>query len=72
MGPKVNRPETAYAPRRRQIAGLQLQSNGRMMANRGHHADLDEKAGTVRVLHGKGDKSRTVGLDPDGFAYVSR
>ena len=34
--------------------------------------DLDENAGTVRVLHGKGDKARTVGLDPDGFTYISR
>ena len=25
--------------------------------------DLDEKAGTVRVLRGKGDKARTVGLE---------
>jgi integrase/recombinase XerD len=31
--------------------------------------DLDRKAGTVRVLHGKGDKSRTVGLD-DGAGAI--
>ena len=34
--------------------------------------DLDESAGTIRVVHGKGDQARTVGLDPDGFAYLSR
>ena len=26
--------------------------------------DLDRRRGTIRVLHGKGDKARTVGLDP--------
>jgi integrase/recombinase XerD len=26
--------------------------------------DLDPDAGTVRVLHGKGNKARTVGMDP--------
>ena len=30
--------------------------------------DLDRKAGTVRVLHGKGDKARTVGLDGGAWA----
>ena len=34
--------------------------------------DLDGEAGTVRVLHGKGDRSRTVGLDPSAFALVER
>ena len=29
--------------------------------------DLDADAGTVRVLRGKGGKSRTVGMDPRGF-----
>ncbi len=33
--------------------------------------DLDEKAGTVRVLHGKGDRARTAGMDKAGFAFVS-
>jgi site-specific recombinase XerD len=32
--------------------------------------DLDAKAGTVRVLHGKGDKSRVVGLDAGAWAIV--
>ncbi len=32
--------------------------------------DLDRQAGTVRVLHGKGDKSRTVGLDPGAFSII--
>ncbi|MBA7495701.1 Tyrosine recombinase XerC [subsurface metagenome] len=34
--------------------------------------DLDPQAGTIRILNGKGKKSRTVGLDPDSFAYIAR
>lgn len=29
--------------------------------------DLDHDQGTVRILHGKGDRARTVGMDPKGF-----
>ena len=32
--------------------------------------DLDVDAGTVRVLHGKGDKSRLVGLDAGAMAII--
>jgi site-specific recombinase XerD len=32
--------------------------------------DLDPIAGTIRVLHGKGDKSRVVGMDPGGWALL--
>lgn len=35
-------------------------------------ADVDAKAGTVRVLHGKGDRSRVVGLDPLAFDALAR
>ena len=34
--------------------------------------DIDRDAGTVRVLHGKGDKARTVGMDPEAFALLER
>lgn len=34
--------------------------------------DLDAQIGTVRVLRAKGDRSRTVGLDPGAFALVER
>ena len=34
--------------------------------------DLDAKQGTVRVMHGKGDKARTVGLDAGAWAVVQR
>lgn len=34
--------------------------------------DVDAAAGTLTVLHGKGDKRRTVGLDPGAFAIVER
>jgi site-specific recombinase XerD len=34
--------------------------------------DLDRQAGTVRVLQGKGGKSRTVGFDPAAFGLIER
>jgi site-specific recombinase XerD len=34
--------------------------------------DCDTKQGTIRVLHGKGDKSRLVGLDPEAAAVLQR
>src|SRR5688500_18572590 len=34
--------------------------------------DVDMAAGSVRVLHGKGDRARTVGLDPGAIAAVAR
>lgn len=34
--------------------------------------DLDPDKGTVRVLHGKGDKSRLVGLDPEAWSIIQR
>ena len=32
--------------------------------------DLDRKASTIRVLHGKGDRARTVGLDSGAWALL--
>lgn len=32
--------------------------------------DLDANVGTVRVLHGKGDKARVIGLDPGAWAIL--
>lgn len=34
--------------------------------------DVDENQGTVAILHGKGDRHRTVAMDPGGFAIVER
>jgi site-specific recombinase XerD len=34
--------------------------------------DVDRAVGTLRVLHGKGNKSRTVGLDPETLALLER
>lgn len=34
--------------------------------------DVDADAGTIRVLHGKGDKSRTVGIDAGAMEIVQR
>jgi site-specific recombinase XerD len=33
--------------------------------------DLDLEAGAVRVLHAKGGRSRTVGIDPGGASHIS-
>jgi site-specific recombinase XerD len=35
-------------------------------------ADVNPERGTLRVLHGKGDAARTVGLDDGGMALVQR
>jgi site-specific recombinase XerD len=35
-------------------------------------ADVDLDSLTIRVLHGKGDRSRTVALDPQAAAFVQR
>lgn len=35
-----------------------------------HPKDVDLDAGTIRVLHGKGDKSRVVGIDAAGVAFL--
>jgi integrase len=35
-------------------------------------SDLDLRNGTVRVKHGKGDRARTVAIDPSAQAYVER
>jgi len=34
--------------------------------------DIDEQVGTITVLHGKGDRRRTVGIDPEAMALISR
>jgi len=34
--------------------------------------DLNAVAGTITVRHGKGDRARTVGMDPAAFALVER
>ncbi len=43
---------------------------GEMLALR--PKDVDRVAGTIRILHGKGDMSRVVGLDPSALAFIER
>jgi site-specific recombinase XerD len=35
-------------------------------------SDVDPARGTIRVLHGKGNRARTIGLDPGAMAVVQR
>jgi integrase/recombinase XerD len=37
-----------------------------------HPKDLNRDAGSIRVLHGKGDKSRTVGIDAGALAVIEK
>ncbi len=46
-------------------AGLRL---GETLALR--HTDIDWESQTIRVLHGKGDKARTVGIDKSALATI--
>ena len=34
--------------------------------------DIDQQVGTITVLHGKGDRRRTVGIDPEAMGLISR
>lgn len=34
--------------------------------------DINPKTGTLTVRHGKGDRHRQVGMDPEGFALLER
>lgn len=34
--------------------------------------DIDRVKGTIRVMHGKGDKTRVVGIDPQALAVIER
>jgi integrase len=46
-------------------SGLRL---AEVLALRPH--DVDTRTGTIRIRHGKGDKARTVGIDPHGAALL--
>lgn len=37
-----------------------------------HRKDIDLQAGTITVLHGKGDRRRTVGIDPQAAAVIEQ
>lgn len=37
-----------------------------------HPKDLHREAATIAVLHGKGNRARTVGLDPAAFSLIER
>ncbi len=47
-------------------AGLRISE---ALVLRPHHVDLE--TGVIQVLHGKGDKRRTVGIDPGACAVVA-
>jgi site-specific recombinase XerD len=37
-----------------------------------HPKDIDIEAGTITILHGKGDKRRVIGIDPTAVSVVAR
>src|SRR4051794_11915008 len=47
-------------------AGLRITETLRLLPK-----DLDAVQGSIRILNGKGGKSRTVGMDPAAFEYIS-
>lgn len=62
---------TPTGRRNRALLGLLYRSGlriGEALALR--PADLDRSQGSLRVLHGKGDKARTVGIDAGAVALV--
>ena len=48
-------------------AGLRLGESLALMPK-----DIDPDAGTITVLHGKGDRRRVVGIDPGAMAIITR
>lgn len=65
-------PRRGYAgPRNRALTGVLVYSGLRIAeALALRPKDVDLEAGTITVLHGKGDKRRTVGLPPAGVALI--
>lgn len=65
-------PPSAHGLRNRALIALMYRSGLRVSeALALCPKDVDAHAGTVRVLHGKGDRSRTVGIDAGGVAVLA-
>jgi len=70
-----------YAPSNRAPTGLRNRAIIAVMYGAGlrlsealalRPTDIDLDAGSIRVLHGKGDKARTVGIDEGALMHIAR
>lgn len=68
---KACSPRAPTGIRNRALVGLLYRSGLRISeALALQTKDIDPRQGTLRVLHGKGNKARTVGMDPEAFALI--